>query len=137
MPFAVTTFNLPGGTAATLAKGSGAITRDEADDLMRQITPGGERHGMPLLVLTQEMTRMTAEARRVFAGGNDPTIEQAWTGVVVTNPVMRVTINFLLRVARTRYVRLFSTEADAIRWLDERVRVDGPPKPARPAPPPG
>ena len=44
--------------------------------------------------------------------------------MVVTNPVVRVTTNFLMRINKARKQRLFTSEAEAILWLDERARED-------------
>ena len=121
MPYEVSTFTLPGGVQATRADGSGVITREDAELLMKRIIPGGASFGQPFLVLTQKITRLSAEARGIFANNDDPDAENAWCAVVVTNPVIRVTINFLVRVSRTKRLKLFSAEPDAIRWLDERV----------------
>jgi hypothetical protein len=134
MPYAVSTFILPCGTPATRADGSGVITAEAATELMAKIGPGGEQFGRPLLVLTQQMTKMSPEARSIFSASGDPTADRAWCAVVVTSPVIRVTVNFLLRVSKAPTVKLFSSEPDAIAWLDERVRVDGPTMPARQPP---
>ncbi len=48
--------------------------------------------------------------------------------VVVTNPIVRVATNFLVRVGRNKRVRLFGSEAEAIQWLAERVRESKAPK---------
>ena len=50
-----------------------------------------------------------------------------WFAIVMTNPVMRVVANFILRVTKTTRRRMFPTEAEAIRWLDERARESGAP----------
>ena len=137
MPYEVSGFTLPCGAPAARAEGSGAITREAADELMKQIGPGGANYHQPLLVLTQQMTKMSPEARKIFSKPADPAADQAWCAVVVTNPVIRVTVNFLLRVSQAPTIKLFSSEPDAIAWLDERVRVDGPTVPPRKPPPPG
>ncbi|HVE81604.1 MAG TPA: hypothetical protein VND93_02105 [Myxococcales bacterium] len=46
----------------------------------------------------------------------------AWMAIVQTNPVARVAANFITRMSGDTRRRLCSTEAEAIRWLDERVR---------------
>ena len=43
---------------------------------------------------------------------------------MVINPLLRVTINFVTRVTGNRKVKMFGSEAEATRWLDERVRED-------------
>jgi len=41
--------------------------------------------------------------------------------IVVTSPVVRVAANFIMRTSKNPRQRLFSTEEEAIRWLDERI----------------
>ena len=68
------------------------------------------------------MTSITADARGLLGGRGNVSGKEAWTAVVVTNPVIRVTVNFLMRINKNRKLRLFTREAEAIRWLDEQVR---------------
>jgi hypothetical protein len=132
MPYEVTTFTLPCGTGAVRADGSGVITGEDADVLMKKIMPGGVYFGQPLLVVTRQITRMTAEARKLFSRPNAPGVAQAWCGIVVTSPLIRVTVNFLMRVSGAAgSMKLFSSEPDAVAWMDERVRAHGPHMPAK------
>ena len=61
---------------------------------------------------------MTPEARAVFGRH---TYAQ-WMAGVGTNPMMRMTANFIIRVKRTKWLRMFADEQEAVRWLDERAR---------------
>jgi len=61
-------------------------------------------------------------ARAVFAGRGEIGDREVWTAVVVTNPVIRVTANFIMRIQKQRKTKLFSVEAEALRWLDARTR---------------
>jgi predicted DCC family thiol-disulfide oxidoreductase YuxK len=81
-------------------------------------------YGMPALVLTQHMQDMEPEARSVFGGWKETTPAE-WFALVMTNPVVRVTANFIFRFSKTTRRRIFGTEAEAIRWLDERARESG------------
>jgi len=65
------------------------------------------------------MERMTADARTVFAKRRTPPME--WMAVVLTNPILRVTNNLITRMTGNVRRRLFSTEEEAVRWLNERV----------------
>ncbi|HEY8206932.1 MAG TPA: hypothetical protein VIG99_05605 [Myxococcaceae bacterium] len=134
MPYVFTTFTLPCGTIALRADGSGTITGEDAGILMKRIGPGGANSGMPFLVLTQQMTKVSPEARQLFSHPTGPGVPQAWCALVITSPLIRVTLNFLTRVSRsaTGSFKSFAAEPDAIRWLDERVRQDGPTMPAKP-----
>jgi hypothetical protein len=42
---------------------------------------------------------------------------------VVTNPLIRVASNFIMRMNKNPQHRMFATEAEAVRWLDERSRA--------------
>jgi len=44
--------------------------------------------------------------------------------VGVTNPVLRVTANFIARIQGRKKTRMFSGEPEALQWLDARVRED-------------
>ena len=101
MPYAYSTFTLPCGTAAIRADGTGVITRENAEGLRRNTTLGGQYSGMPLLVDNRQMAKMEPEARSLFALGYDPNIDHPCTAIVVTDSVLRVTVSFLLRTAKT------------------------------------
>jgi hypothetical protein len=132
MPYEVTTFTLPCGTLATRADGSGIITGEDASALRTKIDPGGANFGQPLLVLTQQIVKMTSQARELFSRPNAPGSPQAWCAVVASSPLLRVTVNFLIRVSRSsQVIKLFPSERDAIAWMDERVRRHGPHLPAK------
>jgi hypothetical protein len=123
VPFEISPFQLPCGARAARVKSYGFFTGDDAATMLKQWEPGGPLYGMPSLVLTGEMTVMTPEARSYFSSWKEPS-ETEWYAIVVVNPVMRVVSNFILRVSGTTRRRLFTSEDEALRWLDERVRED-------------
>ncbi|HVE82232.1 MAG TPA: hypothetical protein VND93_05270 [Myxococcales bacterium] len=110
---------------------SGNVTKEDADAWLRQVDPGGPFHGLPILAVTLQLNRVASEARSVFAQRGDVAGFKAWMAVVVTNPVIRVTTNFVMRMARNTKQRIFATEQEAILWLDERLREDAVKKEAR------
>jgi len=124
MPYEVTTFTLPCGAKALRSVGVGVITQDDADWFMRQIEPGGAMYGLPQLHLTQRMEKMTPEARSLFSARTKGGVEKNWSAVVGSSPLIRVTVNFLLRISRSSTTKMFSKEPEAIAWLDERARED-------------
>jgi hypothetical protein len=124
MPYDVMTFTLPSGTRAIKAIGSGVITKEDADLLMKQIEPGAPLFGLPQLFLTHRMERMSPEARSLFSARTKGGLERTWCAVVGSSPLIRVTVNFLLRLSRSKTTRMFSDEQEAVAWLDERVRED-------------
>jgi hypothetical protein len=124
MPYEISTFTLPRGARAARVTMTGVLDGHEAQSAMENWKPGGQLYGVPALVLTQEMKTMAPEARSIFGGWKEtPTTE--WFAIVVTSPVLRVTGNFILRVSRSTRRKMFTTEAEALRWLDERARESG------------
>jgi hypothetical protein len=122
MPVEMSTFSLPGGTRCAKLVSSGRFSKEDAEALLKEMNPGGSMVGMPRLVLTQQLTSVAPEARWLFAGRPEEGEREPWVAVVVSNPVVRVTTNFLVRINRNKRVRLFSSEPEATRWLDERIR---------------
>ncbi len=124
MPYQISTPDLPCGERFTRAEGSGVIAKEDAEYLLSRVTSGGDLNGLPQLVLTQKVTSITAEARKLFGGTNAQRAQQTWCAVVVTNPLIKVTANLVARVNKTTRVKLFTSEPEAIRWLDERAREE-------------
>jgi hypothetical protein len=48
----------------------------------------------------------------------------AWCALVSFNPVIRVVTSFLMRVNRNPKLKVFGTDDDGIRWLNERAVED-------------
>lgn len=125
MPYAYSTFTLPCGITAARADGIGVITLEDAQGLMGTITPGGQYHGMPLLLDNRQTAKMEPEARNLFGrGGAKPNPDDPWVAVVAPNPLLRVTVRFVLRTAKATKFELFASEQEAIAWLDQRTRED-------------
>ena len=125
MPIQAIAFRLPSGAQGVRADCTGTVTKEEAEAWLRQVEPGGPFHGLPVLAVAQRLDRLTADARGVYAklGNSAPEVER-WIAVVVTNSVLRVTANFVMRITKKRKMRLFRTEEEAVRWLDDRLRAD-------------
>jgi hypothetical protein len=119
MPYQLSHDKTPAGVPMVRYISSGRILAGEAAELMTQISAGGPFYGLPMLVISMEGVEVTAEARRVFTQRIDDE-KGAPTAIVTTNVVMRVTINFIGRVNRGANMRMFATEAEALRWLDEQ-----------------
>ena len=124
MPYEISMFTLPCGVRAARVKITGVFEGHEARSAMGNWSPGGPLHGVPGLVLTQEVQAATSEARSIFGGWKETSATE-WFAVVVTSPILRVTGNFILRVSKSTRRKMFTTEAEAIRWLDERARESG------------
>ena len=97
---------------------SGRIASAEAHAIMKDIEPGGRYHGLPLLCIVDDTVEMNADARRIFTARPNDSANPP-SAIVTQSTVMRVTINFISRVNGQMNTRLFATEGEAIRWLEE------------------
>lgn len=124
MPYNITTATLPCGSPCVRIETYGVVSKEEAEEMLKVIGAGGSMFGVPMVILTQKQKSMSPEARNLFSSSFDSSAEQAWCGVVVINHVLRVTVNFVTRINGNRKVKMFATEVEATRWLDERTRED-------------
>ena len=124
MPIQASAFRLPSGARGVRVDCIGTISKEDADAYMEQVSLGGQFHGLPVLAVTLQIGNIGPGARGAFIRrGNDRRSER-WMAVVVNNPVIRVTTNFVVRISGTKKLRLFETEEEAALWLDERARED-------------
>jgi hypothetical protein len=121
MPYELTTFTLPCGARAGRIKIGATLEVEEARSMMASYAPGSPMYGLPTLVLMEETKELTPESRAFYSSWKEPS-DTEWYALVITNPVMRVSVSFIFRVAKTSRRRLFATEAEAVAWLDERAR---------------
>jgi len=131
MPIQASAFRLPSGARGVRAVCIGTITREDADTYLQQIALGGSFHGLPILAVTLQIGSIGPGAGGAFVRRGSERKTESWIAVVVTNPVIRVTTNFVVRISGTKKLRLFATEEEAVLWLDERVREDAAGKAAR------
>lgn len=124
MPFQVTFFQLPCGVRAARTDMWDLLTGEDASRIVAMTDPGGELYGMPFLWVTKKLDALTPEARSLFSRRGTAWEQDSWSAVVVTNPLIRVTANFILRIQRARRTRLFSAEPEAVSWLDDQTRRD-------------
>jgi hypothetical protein len=117
MPYTLKTEQTPNGLKFTRLHTSGRITETEADALMHELA-GSRYSSQPMLAVTGESTEVTADARRIFTTsvGTDGALPSA---IVTSNAVMRITVNFIGRVNGNHNTRLFSTEREALQWLEQ------------------
>jgi hypothetical protein len=124
MPLIATPSQLPSGARCVRLEGRGDITKEDAEAVSKELGAGGPLSGVPILALTRDVRSVSPEARHVFGGRGDLSAPATWTAVVVTSPVVRVTTNFVMRINKAKRQRLFSTEAEAVQWLEERIKED-------------
>ena len=123
MSVEMTTFELPGGTTCLRIVTGGHFSKEDAEAVVQRTSPGGPYFGMPQLVLTQQQVSGSSDARGVLAaarGGHGES--EPWVAVVITNRIGRVGANFLMRVLGNKRMRLFGAEAEAVRWMVERIQ---------------
>lgn len=120
MAVEISVIQLPGGASCIRIVSSGTFTKEDAEAVLARTGPGKPEHHLPQLVLTHGLTKASPEARGMFTGSAGP--EASWSAIVVVNPVIRVASSFMIRVSGSKKTRLFSDEAEAVRWLEERLR---------------
>lgn len=78
---------------------------------------GGVR--VPTLLDARAARKIDREAREYYAGPENAKVTLG-TAMVVGSPVGRIIGNFLIQVNRPTFpIRLFSDEAEGVRWLEE------------------
>jgi len=124
VPHETTFLQLSCGARTCRVELSGTLSSEDARALLPQMVPGGALHGMPRLFVMQRLGSISSDARGLI-GQSGPAKAETWEAVVVTNPVIRVTVNFFLRIQGRKKTKLFSAEPEALQWLDARVREEG------------
>jgi len=67
MPFEISTFQLPSGARCGRVVWGGVATGEEESDMAGHAAPGGQLHGVPILVLAQGMKRLEPETRAALS----------------------------------------------------------------------
>lgn len=117
MPIQTEETQTPKGHLCMRARVSGHVSLADAQNMGAQLQPGQRFHQGRVLSIVEKGTDYSPDARKYF-----PTLNgnYARLAVVVTNALLRATINFLTRLSITPdFFRLFSTEAEAMAWLDQ------------------
>jgi len=116
MPISTEEGKTPNGKRMMLAKVSGPVSLADAQAMGDLLKPGNPFHGALVLCLVDKSTDYHPEARRHFSTftGN-----YGRMATVVTSVLLRAAINFMMRVIGVRQnLQLFTTEAEALKWLD-------------------
>jgi hypothetical protein len=119
MPYETILFQLPCGARCFRFVLGDSLTREDAAAMVRQVGAGGELYGLPALIEAMDLKSISSDAR---AGRGDVRNRETWTAVLMANPVIRVTANFIMRIQQSRKTKLFSSEPEALEWLDARIR---------------
>lgn len=124
MPYAISIINLPSGTRCLRANASGDITGTDVDLLY---THEAVMAGMPMLIVTHEVRNYDSEARKQLAKYSARE-NQPWAAAVISSQMVSALGTLIKRVNHATKFKSFSTETEAIQWLEERVREDAAPR---------
>lgn len=116
MPIRIEEARTPKGQRMMRANVSGFVTLADAQSMGNLLQPGQPFHGGLVLTINDKSTEYHPDARRHF-----PTFRGSYQrhAAVVTGVLVRAAINFMVRVTGgDDSMKIFSTEAEAIDWLD-------------------
>lgn len=117
MPFRYDDATTPKGNPYLRVTASGFVSLAHAEELGAMVEPGARYHQARIMTVVEEGTDYSPESRKVF-----PTMNGKYRGLatVVRSPLVRAAINLMLRlVGDARDFQMFTSEAEALAWLDE------------------
>lgn len=118
MPIQTQEGKTPKGQRCMRALVNGHVSLADSQAMGEQLQPGQPYHQALVLCLVEKGTQYSPESRKYFGTLRGTYMRMA---TVVTNPVLRASINFMVRlVGDDKNFRMFSTEAEAMLWLDEK-----------------
>lgn len=115
-------FITPRGLRVARTVASGDVAGRDLQPFFTAVRPGGKYFGLPILSVITKGTRYSPEARKLMSemtpenGGIGSSVRLA---MVVDSIVLRLMIQLVLQVTRASQSRIFSTEEQAIAYLDE------------------
>jgi hypothetical protein len=121
VPYDLKLSNLPSGARYVRVEASGIITGADVEYLYHHELA---RSGLALMVLTHKAESYQPEARALISKYSAHEETQPWTAVVIDDPRIRVTSNFIRRVGHTTRSVQFASEDEAVQWLEELVLKD-------------
>jgi hypothetical protein len=121
MPYDIKLSSLPSGAKCVRIQAIGVIIGADVEYLYHHELVVS---GLPALLLTHGVKSYEPEARALISKYSANAESQPWMGVVIDDPRIRVTSNFIRRVGHTTRSMQFPTESEAVQWLEERVRED-------------
>lgn len=116
MPIVTEEAKTPSGKRMLLARVSGHVSLAEAQAMGELLKPGQPFHHALVLCVVDKTTDYHPDARRHFSTFNGNFGKMA---TVVTSVLVRAAINFMVRVTGAgKDVQMFTTEAEALKWLE-------------------
>jgi hypothetical protein len=121
MPIAVKGAKTPKGHEYVHMICSGDISGPDAEGVLAKMAPGQELAGRGIMSVIEPGAKYSPEARNVFTRNNGSENGNP-VAIVVTNAPVRVMLSFIIRLSSAaKHTRFFSTEADALAFLDEKL----------------
>lgn len=118
MPFAYGEITTPRGQRCLLVESSGVVTLGDAESLGAKLAPGSPYRGGVVLSRVAKGVDFEPGARNYF-----PTLHPTYRrlAAVVGSPLVRAMVNLMIRLtpSTSGESRVFTSEADALAWLDE------------------
>ncbi|MDC0722277.1 STAS/SEC14 domain-containing protein [Nannocystis bainbridge] len=117
MPFVFAEATTPQGKPLLRIHVRDEVTITDAEALGARIEDDGPNHRWRILSVVEKGTEYSPAARRYF-----PNLQPKYgaIAVAVTSPIVRAAINMMMRLTgQAPNLRLFSSEAEALAWLDQ------------------
>jgi hypothetical protein len=116
MPFRYEESRTPKGSPLLVVHASGHVSLADAEVLGVRTAPGGPNHGWRIITHAAKGIEYAPAARKYFPSMNGNYFALA---TVVTSPIVRAAINMMMRLTgQATDLKMFSTEAEALAWLD-------------------
>lgn len=117
MPIEIEDGKTPAGKSMMVARVSGVVTLKDADKMGALLQAGQRYKDGLVLSLVEKNVEYEPAARRHFQTFNGHYKKLA---VVVTSPLVRSAINFMVRLTGKKIpFQMFTDEAEALAWLDQ------------------
>lgn len=118
MPIQTQEGKTPNGQRYMRALVSGHVSLADAQAMGAQLQPGQPCHQVLVICFVEKGTEYSSESRKYFGALKGCYKRMA---TVVVSAVQRASINFMVRLAGdAKDFRMFTTEAEAMSWLDEQ-----------------
>ena len=120
MPLAFAKKTLSNGKAYVHAVGTGAVSGDEARELMTRIAPGADLAALPIFALIEGKVDLQPEARKAFAKLTSAEGTPVKVALVTPNAPMRVLLSFVIRLSpQVNDTKFFGDATEALAWLEK------------------
>jgi hypothetical protein len=98
------------------------VTVEEARRYHEQLVPGGRYDGCGHLIVGT-ITGVSAEVKKVLASREADPKRPPPVAIVLTSALARMAAGLAMRMTNNPNTEYFKSEAEALEWLDERMRA--------------